>query len=104
MSALITNRPAAWALSTRPHPAGPIVCRAVTGPSTDQIPAWRQLASVTDTEPIQIHLIRRNVAQPARMSLSRLDDPGGGAASVPSWVAHSAATRKVTASKATAHP
>lgn len=107
MAALMTKRPAACALSTTPQAAGPIAGMAVAGPRTVQIPAWMQLATVTDTEPTQIHRTRRNAAHPARMSLSRLagaacGTAACGAASFPSLVAQMAATRKVAASKAMA--
>src|SRR5262249_47729378 len=78
---------------------------AVAGPRTVQIPAWTQLATVTDTEPTQIHLTRRNAAHPARMSARRFADAArGDGASGPDRCAQMAATRKLTASRAIAQP
>ena len=43
MTTELTRIPAAFALSTSPQAAAPIVSSAMTGPSTPQTPAWRKL-------------------------------------------------------------
>jgi hypothetical protein len=105
MSALIPSNPRPRVLSTNPHVASLLVCFVSSGPRICQLPVCTRFIRQDEIVTIQTQRMLRNARQPARMSVNRADSRLIGTAVVSCRrVKQPAATRKVTASIATAAP
>ena len=108
MSTLISSRPTALVLSTRPQAASPLRCRVRSGPSICHGPTLIRLMAQNDRAMAETQRMERKARQPSRMSaVSRGRRAATGAAaagSTGSRTKNAAAAMKLTASRATAQP
>ncbi len=68
MSTLISSRPTALVLSTRPQAASPLRCRVRSGPRICHGPTLRRLMAQNDSAMAETQRIERKARQPSRMS------------------------------------